>query len=116
MKIGDTFEQSMPFNMPMMGTGMKADIKVIYKLISISDGKANFDTNYNMDMNAAAGKSMPVAMHMTGGGNGTMEYDIAANYPTHYIQNMDMNMSIPTGDKNMAMKMKMKMDMQTTIK
>lgn len=116
MKIGDTFVQSMPFNIPMMGAGMKTDIKVTYKLISILAGKANFDTNYLMDMNMAVGKT-PVSMHMTGGGGGTMEYDIATNYPTHYVQNMDMDMAIPAaGGKNMTMKMKMLMDMQTAIK
>ncbi|WP_448701809.1 hypothetical protein ACFGVR_06115 [Mucilaginibacter sp. AW1-3] len=116
MKIGETFVQNMPFNIPIMGAGMKSDLKVTYKLISISGGKANFDTNYTMDIDMAANKSMPAAMHMTGGGNGTMEYDIAVNYPTHYIQNMDMNMTMPAGGKDMTMKMKMKMDMQTVVK
>jgi len=117
MKIGDTFVQSMPFDMPMMGSGMKMEAKVTYKLISIATGKANFDVALNMDMDLTANKSAPASMHMTAVGNGKMEYDIAANYPTHYTQNMDMSMNIPGADgKNMAMKMKMKMDQQTTVK
>ena len=117
MKIGDTFEQDMPFNIPGMGSDMKIGAKVSYKLISISGGKANFNITYNMNMDMAAGKSIPAAMHMTGGGAGTMEYDIATNYPTHYVQNMDMNMAIPAAaGKNMTMKMKMLMEQQTTLK
>jgi len=116
MKIGDTFTQDMPFNLPMMGAAMKTEAKVVYKLISIAGGKANFDITYNMDMNMSASKTMPAAMHMSGGGTGTMEYDIAVNYPSHYIQNMDMNMTMPAADKPMTMKMKMKMDQQTVVK
>lgn len=116
MKVGDSFVQDMPFNLPMMGGGMKTEAKITYKLISIAGGKANFDIASTMNMDMAVGKGSPVAMHMTGGGTGSMEYDIATSYPTHHLQNMDINMTMPAGDKTMTMKMKMKLDMQAVVK
>ncbi|OCX50550.1 hypothetical protein BEL04_22500 [Mucilaginibacter sp. PPCGB 2223] len=118
MKVGDTFTQDVPFDLPVSGAGMKMSVKAVYKLLSISAGKANFDVIFTMDMNLKLGTGGQGSMSMNGGGDGKMEYDIANNYPTHYLQNMDVNYTMPIPQQTMTMKgkMKMVMDQQTMIK
>ena len=43
MKIGETFTQDMPLNIPVGGNNMDIDSKVVYKLVSMADGNAYFD-------------------------------------------------------------------------
>jgi len=116
MKVGDTFTQESPFDIPMAGMSAKMTMKATYKLISIANGKANFDLNFTMSMDMGLGGKG--AMDMKGDGDGKMVYDIATNYPSDSKQNMNILYSITIPQQNMTMKgkMKMLMDQQTVVK
>ena len=81
LKVGDTFTQEMPFNLPISGIGMAMNAKVIYKLVSINAGKAYFDVEQTMDI------KIPIKgddLVITGAGNGKMVYSIKDSFPTDY--------------------------------
>lgn len=115
MKIGDTFTQDTPMDLPISGMASKLNSKTTFKLISIDNNKAYFDLKYEltMDMNGSA-----MAIKMAGGGDGKMVFDIAASYPTAMQSNMNVNysMTMPqAATMKMDGKMKMVMDYTTTI-
>lgn len=115
MKIGDTFTQDTPMDLPIAGMASKINSKTTFKLVSIDNNKAYFDLTYDlsMDMNGSA-----IAMKMAGGGDGKMVYDIVASYPTAMQSNMNVNysMTLPqAATMKMDGKMKMVMDYTTTI-
>lgn len=116
MKIGDTFTQSIPMDMPMAGMAYKINCKAIYKLVSIANNKANFDMRYDISSDVAAGQGM--AIKMAGDGDGNFIYDIPANYATSMLSNMNVkySMTMPQAPTmKMDGKMTMKMDIQTTV-
>ncbi len=79
MKIGDTFTQDMPFNLPMSGNNMAINAKAVYKLVSIADGNAYFDVQQSMDM------TVPIkgqSVTLTGTGTGKLIYDLKNSFPT----------------------------------
>jgi len=91
MKIGESFTQDMPLNIPVAGN-MKIDSKVVYKLVNIADGKAYFDIQQTMDM------SMPIqgsVISLSGSGAGKMVYNIKDSFATAYSTDMDLKF---TGD------------------
>jgi hypothetical protein len=115
MKIGDTFHQDIPMELPIAGMSAKAISKTTYTLLSIANGKANFGMKYTivMDMNA-----QQITMSMDGDGDGAFGYDLAANYPVNMLNNMNFNYTmVMPQDKNVKIsgKVKMIMDNQTTI-
>jgi hypothetical protein len=116
MKVGDTFTQESPFDIPMAGMNAKMKMKAIYKLISIANGKANFDMNFTMSMDMGLGGQG--AMDMKGDGDGKMVYDMATNYPSDSKQNVNMLYSMAIPQQKMSMKgtLKMQMDQQTVVK
>jgi hypothetical protein len=79
MKPGDTFTQTIPFNMPVKGTGgnMHVDASIMYKLNRISEGKAYFDMTPKFSMNFNVQK---VSISMNGSGTGKMVYSIKDNF------------------------------------
>jgi len=86
MKIGESFTQEMPMNIPVAGN-MKIDSKVVYKLVSIADGKAYFDIQQTMNM------SFPVqgdVISLSGAGAGKMVYSIKDSFATAYSTDMDL--------------------------
>ena len=95
MKIGDSFTQDMPLNIPIAGNSVAATAKATYKLLSISGGYANFDVNQSMDMTVTV---KGVAVHLTGSGAGKMVYSIKNNFATEYstLLNMTVTGSIKT--------------------
>jgi hypothetical protein len=115
MKVGDTFIQSIPMEIPIAGSSAKMLGKTTYKLIAVENNKAYFDVNMVMTMDME-GKSM--TMDMTGGGDGKMIFDIASGYPTTIQNNINViySLAMPQA-KNMKMqgKMDMLMSMQTTV-
>jgi hypothetical protein len=115
MKIGDTFTQDLPMNLPMAGLGAgKMTSKTTYKLTAIENNKAYFDLVYDFAMDMSTGMSM----NMTGNGDGKLVYDMLSNYPqsTHGNMSINYDMKMPQAQNmNMAGKMKMVMDVQNTI-
>lgn len=115
MKVGDTFTQNVPLDIPMAGMNTKMKMSAIYKLTSIANGKANFDINFTMLMDMAMGQG---GMDMKGNGDGKMAYDIATSYPSALKENMSILYSINVPQQNVKMKgtMKMMMDQQSVVK
>lgn len=115
MKVGDTFVQDIPMDIPIAGMSAKMLSKTTYKLIAVESSKAYFDVKMELTMDMT-GKAM--TMDMTGGGDGKMIFDTAIGYPTTVQNNMKViySFAMPQA-KNMKMngKMNMLMDMQTTV-
>jgi len=87
LKVGDTFEQEMPFSLPVAGTGLSMNAKVTYKLVSINAGNAYFDVNQTMDI------KIPVKddfMTISGTGSGKMVYSIKDSFPTEFKSDMTL--------------------------
>jgi hypothetical protein len=106
MQIGETFTEDMPINIPVAGNSLSAESKVIYKLISVANGNANFDVTMSMDM------TLPVAgasIHMAGTGTGSMVYSIANNFATAY--NTKFNMTVDGDIKTLKINATAVMDM-----
>lgn len=115
MKVGDTFTQDLPLNIPLISTPSDVKAKTIYTLRSIEGNKAFFDTKNNLDM---ALNLQGISMTVVGDGNGKMVYDITSNYATSITMNMNLNytMNMPQSEgTKMNGRMKMEMGLQTTI-
>jgi len=78
LKIGESFTQTAPFNLPIGGKGMAMSLKKTYKLISISGDNAYFDIQESMDMQLDL---KGVNVTLTGNGGGKMIYSIKNSYP-----------------------------------
>lgn len=89
IKVGESFTQTVPFNLPMTNKGIDISIKVIYKLTSISGDNAYFDIAQVLDMKLDLKN---INLSLTGNGSGKMVYDIKNNYPSS--SNSDMKMFI----------------------
>jgi hypothetical protein len=87
LRIGDTFTQDMPFNIPMAGNNMATNAKVVYKLVSIADGNANFDITQSMDI------TIPIkdqSITLKGAGTGKLVYNLKNSFPTDFISNVNL--------------------------
>jgi hypothetical protein len=81
LKVGDTFTQDGPLNLPMgdMGASTKKTlINTVYKLVSIADGKAYFDITQTADLEITV-KGANVML--TGAGAGKLVYSMKDNFP-----------------------------------
>jgi hypothetical protein len=106
MRIGETFTQDTPIDLPIAGSNISASSKVVYTLVSINEGNANFDMTMSMDM------SVPVhgsTIHITGSGSGKMVYNVKNSFPTTYTTSI--NMMISGNITNLQINATMNMDM-----
>lgn len=79
LKPGDTFTQSAPITLPVKeGESAKVDYSTVYKLVSISDGKAYFDMTPTFSLDLTKGNT---TVNVTGTGTGKMVYSIKDNFP-----------------------------------
>lgn len=88
LKIGDTFEQTMPMTVPTAAGNTEVITKIKYTLKEIKANEAIFD----MTQTADATVNIPQAggdMVMKGTGIGNMVYDIAGKFPVRSTINMD---------------------------
>ena len=90
LKVGESFTQNLPFDFPMV-KGMVINIKITYKLISVTDGKAYFDLTQGLDMNM---NIKEVNINLLGSGIGKMVYDIKNNYPVSNSGDISMTINI----------------------
>jgi hypothetical protein len=112
MKIGDTFKQEVPMEMPVSGQTLKMLINVTYTLKEIKASQAFFDYTQSISMNIKLEKGNTTA---TGSGTGKMIYDIPANYITDTTGDMIMNMAMQMGEMGMKMDMKMKTSLKAKV-
>jgi len=111
MKVGESFTQDMPLNIPV-GHNMKIESKVIYKLVSVADGKAYFDINQTMDMR------IPIqgdAINLSGEGTGKMVYSIKDHFATAYSADMNLKFTGTIKTLKIDAGAKMIMDYNYTI-
>jgi hypothetical protein len=115
MKVGDTFTQSMPIDIPIAGFSAKMNNTITYKLTAIENNKAHFDLKYDMVSDMSG---QQISITMTGGGDGKFVYDIPASYGVDMISNMNINysLSMPQAPAvKMNGKLKMLVNYKTTI-
>lgn len=112
MKIGDTFKQEVPMDMPVSGQNLKMLINVTYTLKEVKGSQAFFDYTQSISMNLKLEKGNTTA---TGSGNGKMTYDMPANYITDTTGDMIMNMAMQMGEMGMKMDMKMKTSVKAKV-
>jgi len=116
MKIGDTFPQDIPMDLPMAGGSAKVLVKGIYKLIAIENNKAYFDVTFTMTMDMTENK---MNVDMTGGGDGKFIYDMTNNFVSMVRENLNMiySLALPQMPPKMKMtgKANMLMDQKTTV-
>ena len=103
LKIGETFVQDVPIDMPLGGGAVKMNDKITYTLKKVESKKAYFDVVHNISMDG----SLADGLSMKGSGNGTgkMVYDIDTKYPV--VNNGEMSMDLDMEQGGMPMKMKM---------
>ena len=90
MKIGETFTQDMPLNIPVAGSNMNLDSKVVYKLVSIAEGNAYFDVQQSMDLTIPVGGA---SINMNGAGTGKLIYSIKDSFATDYSTSIAIKFS-----------------------
>jgi hypothetical protein len=92
LKIGDSFDQKVPMEIPMAGLKpIKLIITTNYKLTDIKGDKALFDLIQTVTLDLAA-DSMNVTA--TGGGLGLSEFDIVNETVTRSESNLDIKMKV----------------------
>jgi hypothetical protein len=115
MKIGDTFSQDLPMDLPIAGLSVKLLVKGVYKLIGIESNKAYFDITFTVTMDMSDNK---MSLDMTGGGDGKVIYDIESSYATKMQESINVTYSLNLPDMTnlkMSGKANAYMDHQTTI-
>lgn len=104
VKVGESFTESTPTEMPMGPMTVVMDTKTTYKLTKVVGKKAYFDINQVVNMTT---KVEGQDLKGSGTGSGTMVYDIDSNYFTENnnstsikmnfeAQGMAMNLSVTT--------------------
>jgi hypothetical protein len=115
LKIGETFNQDIPFAMPAAGMDMQMMVKMSYKLKAIKNNLAYFDIvqTLNFNMNKTGTK---MVVNGTGSGAGKMVYNISQNYPEVYDSNLDMKYNMMMGTATMASKIAIISEIKNQIK
>jgi hypothetical protein len=90
LKIGGSFTRDIPFNFPM-AKGMALNIKITYKLISISNGKAYLDLVPDLNMKM---QIKQMGLTITGTGAGKMVYDIKNSFPLSQTTDIFMTINL----------------------
>lgn len=113
LKIGETFVQDVPMDIPLGGGAMKMNNVVTYKLIRVEGKKAYFDVIHDISMDGDLEEGMN--MKGSGKGKGEMVYDIDTKYPVVYNADMDMVMQMEQGGMSISVKMNTKIAQATTV-
>ncbi len=96
LKIGDTFEHSVPMSLPVGAGSTEVMTKMKYTLKEIKATEAVFDLDQvldmTMDLPQGAGK-----MTMNGSGKGSMVYGIAAMFPVRFTIDMNFAFKMNSG-------------------
>jgi hypothetical protein len=113
MKIGDTFKQEMPMQIPMAGLNpIQLVIITNYKLTDIKNNKATFDFLQSVTLDIS-GKQTNVSA--TGEGKGISEFDISNNTITKYESDLTMTMTTTANDLIVSAKINSKSKQTVTI-
>jgi len=88
LKVGDTFEQDIPINLPM-AQNSQSSTKAVYKLVSISGGNAYFDITQTAAIQL---NIKQVVLNITGSGTGKLVYNLKNSFPTDYNANLTLKL------------------------
>jgi hypothetical protein len=91
VKIGESFSRESPLSIPIAGVTIEMEITTTYKLLSITNGIADFDVSQIYTMKSTITKYIIKA---TGNGNGKLLYDVSNKYYLKYQINTEMGMNI----------------------
>lgn len=103
IKIGESFSRKSPLSIPISGDTINLSMNANYKLISISNDKANLDVVVTFTMETNLSKFEVTA---NGQGKGIMIYDIKNHFISNYETDTEMNMYFKTEKFDMLMKSK----------
>jgi len=103
MKIGDTFNQKEPFNLPIAGSNINMTIDIVYKLVSVEGNVAYFDLDESMDFDMSIEKNgTSMLIKGNGKGNGKLVYDIKGNYSIDRNSDLKVNYAMQLGKLQVA--------------
>lgn len=91
VKIGESFSRESPLSIPIAGVTIEMAITTTYKLLSITNGIADFDVSQIYTMKSTITK---YTIKATGNGNGKLLYDVSNKYYLKYQINTVMGMNI----------------------
>ena len=92
MKVGDSFEQETPMNIPVAGmSNVSIVIMTTYELARISGDIATFDFDQDIQLNMDIEQANVSA---TGGGTGTSHFDISKKFITRYESDLTIEMEM----------------------
>ncbi len=112
LKVGDSFAQESDMDVPIPGFDAKMVMKITYKLLSITNGKAIFNMDF---VTAIDNKSAAAGMDMKGTGNGTFVYDIGTNYAESMNETINMTYVRPMPQQHVSMKGKVQMILEQQV-
>jgi len=112
LKVGDSFAQESDMDVPIPGFDAKMVMKITYKLLSITNGKATFNMDF---LTAIDKKSAAAGMDMKGTGNGKFVYDIGANYAESMNETINMTYVRPMPQQQVIMKGKVQMTLEQQV-
>ncbi len=113
LKIGDTLVQTTPMSIPLGGYAqMDLKLILIYKLIKIENEQAFFDIDHQLELKADV-KEMN--MSATGGGAGSMIYDLKYEYAVDYNSDLKMELSAKMEAFDLVGTMNLTSNQQVTI-
>lgn len=112
LKVGDKFIQEAPLSIPLGTIKFDFLIKTHYKLLSITEGKANFDIIQEFVLTTVIEDK---DFKATGKGKGAMVYDIANSYPVVFNTLTDMDMSFKVEGLTVDMTSKITTDQKTAV-
>ncbi|UJH68619.1 hypothetical protein [Allomuricauda sp. SCSIO 65647] len=97
MQIGDTFQNKIPMSIPIQGMNpIKVIIKIDYLLRDIADGKATFDVNQQVSLDASQEQ---VNVKATGSGSGVSVYSVTDNYLIKNQSELPMELTAKINEK-----------------
>jgi len=112
LEIGDSFEQDVPFALPLPGA-TSSDIQIImkYKLMKIDGDIAFFDIKQAIKM----GMEGEINFDIEGKGVGTCKYSQKEQFVTEIISSLDMKMDMKMQGQSIEANMKMDQVSKTII-
>ena len=113
MKIGDTFDQKLPLQIPIGG---QSPVKIVlvtnYKLTSIKGNKATFDIKQTVTLDISTEQNNVTA---NGTGTGVSDFDISNSTITRNETDLTMTMSMTENDLVTTAKIKSKSKQLVTV-
>jgi len=91
VKINESFSRESPLSIPIAGVTIEMAITTNYKLLSITNGIADFDVSQVYTMKTTITK---YTIKATGSGKGKLLYDVSNNYYLKYQIDTEMGMNI----------------------